>query len=262
MSDILLHNMSKSSEVQHNELPSIKFLGNGSPYRGGSSPLSRYPLYQNRAASKAWDLLAKRLVLTSESTQSKSLESIVTPTLGLFSEELMYSKIPPMDINIHDQMLPIIHESGINGEPKYENTTYSGRYAPGRAGGKGIILPNYRGRGNNTHSRKSVIRVLSNGGYGYLRQVGETNLSHGHRSKKDNSVCPSRVMNVDRCGKIRQKNGNSGDTVPGKLLRISFRNVDYSSGFNRLESWVGAISQRETHTDTDAHPCLMSVNNK
>lgn len=252
MSDTLLRNMSKSSEVQHNELPSIKFL-RSQPQRGGNSPFPNPNLHHKTQASTAWERCAKTRFSIMSSIHARASESMVTLMRGLFS--FMFISHPISQDNLkYDKLTSYLissNEIEVVKNEKYEQD--SGRYTPGRAGGKGIILPNYRGRGNNTHSRKSVIRVLSNGGYGYLRQVGETNLSLGHGSKKDNSVCPDRVMNVDKCGKIRQKNGNSGDTVPGKLLRISFRNVDYSSGFNRLESRVDAISQRDARAHAHAH---------
>lgn len=55
------------------------------------------------------------------------------------------------------------------------------------------------------------------------------------------------------CGKTVQKIGNSGDSVPGKLLTISFKIVGYSLGFNWLESGVGVISQRDARARTRTH---------
>ena len=171
-----------------NELLPIQLLRTGSPYLGGNSPLSIYCLYQNRAASKAWDLLAKRFVSTSESTHFSSVGSIVTPTFGLFSEILISSKIPPMVINIHDRILPLIYESRINGEPEYERTTFSGRYAPGRDGGEDADIPDRRGRTGHTHVGQSLVRVLSFGGHGRLHEDGDVGSRYCDGSETDNPV--------------------------------------------------------------------------
>ena len=170
-----------------NELLPIQFR-TGSPYLGGNSPFSIYCLYQNRAASKAWDLLAKRFVSTSKSTHFSSAGSIVTPTLGLFSEILISSKIPPMIINIHDRILPLIYESRINGEPDYERTTFSGRCAPGRTGGEDADIPDRGGRAGHTHVGKGLVRVLTFGGHGRLHGDGDVGSRHCDGSETYNPV--------------------------------------------------------------------------
>lgn len=56
-----------------------------------------------------------------------------------------------------------------------------------------------------------------------------------------------------QCGNTCQKNGNSGDAVPGKLLPSSLVIVGFSISFNGFKSRTGVKCQRDTHAHTHAH---------
>lgn len=160
-----------------NGLSPLDDFGIGSPYLGGSSPSSRYFLYQKRAASKACDLLANLLFSTCESTQESNLGSIVTPTLGLFSS-FISTKIPPQNINIHDRLFSIIHESGI-GEPENDkNDSISG--SPGRH--RDDVVPQLGGRGSRARGQDHRGGLAPHGGQGHGCGVGGGGGSRGRRA--------------------------------------------------------------------------------
>lgn len=110
---------------KYNELPLLRILECQLYYRGGNSPVSTYPLYQYRVASKACERLAKRLFSTCLSTHLRSSGSTVTPTFGLFTS-LISTKVPPEGINIHDRILSLVPLSGIRVDKNERSTSYSG----------------------------------------------------------------------------------------------------------------------------------------
>ena len=168
-----------------NELLPIQFLGLQHLYLGGNSPLSKASLHQNRHASTPCDLFAKTRFSICKSIQSIRFCSTVMLKRGLFSA-IRYYGIISKQINIDMILSYSIGLTPIGVAIYEQESTYSGRYAPGRDGREDADIPDRGEWERHTYDGESLVRLLSDDERGDLYGDGDSHLRSRLEGETDN----------------------------------------------------------------------------